>query len=230
MCFFHPPSYGRLLDLRGVPRRCLAWAFQRRQGSENGVLKGRVSRKQRHGFRRAWPFSRVPHVLVPTWCRADLGWIFYFCLANFRKIAGEFLSESWRRILIANFSALFYRASGHPKNSRPKFTSRIVGTPLQFHFLNPKFISGLSKRSFWKTVVLSPAENRWFWRKLAKILILHSTHKNKGFCSSDPRNRRKWRKWRVSPQQNDRLPKAPFWQPWLFTAIFCLRGRPTCSL
>ena len=34
--------------------------------------------------------------------------------------------------------------------------------------------------------VLSPAENRWFRRKLAKILIVHSAHKNKGFCSSDP--------------------------------------------
>ena len=32
-------------------------------------------------------------------------------------------------------------------------------------------------------------------------------------CSSNPGNRRKWRKWRVSPRQNDRLPKAPFWQP-----------------
>ena len=30
---------------------------------------------------------------------------------------------------------------GHPKNSRPKFTSRIVGVPLHFHFLAPKMYS-----------------------------------------------------------------------------------------
>ena len=39
------------------------------------------------------------------------------------------------------FSLVFSRVSGHPKNSRPKFTSRIVATPLQFHFLEPKVYS-----------------------------------------------------------------------------------------
>ena len=38
--------------------------------------------------------------------------------------------------------------------------------------------------------------------KSVKILIVHSTHRNKGFCSST--------KWQVSPRQNDRLSKAPF--------------------
>ena len=42
-----------------------------------------------------------------------------------------------------------------------------------------------------ETVVLEngrfvPAKNRWFWWKLAEILILHSTHKNKGFCPQTP--------------------------------------------
>ena len=69
--------------------------------------------------------------------RADLGWIFYFGTANFRKIAGEFLSEFWWRI----FQPCFPRVSGHPKHSRPKFTSRIVGIPLQFHFFEPKIYS-----------------------------------------------------------------------------------------
>ena len=32
-------------------------------------------------------------MLCPGLCRADLGGIFYFGPANFRKIAGEFLSE-----------------------------------------------------------------------------------------------------------------------------------------
>ena len=72
-------------------------------------------------------------MLVPTLCGADLGWIFYFGPANCRKIASEF----WWRI----FRPCFSRVSGHPKNLRPKFTSRTVGIPLQFHFLEPKIYS-----------------------------------------------------------------------------------------
>ena len=44
----------------------------------------------------------------PRFCRADLGWIFYFGLANFWKIAREFLSEFWWQFYVANFSALFF--------------------------------------------------------------------------------------------------------------------------
>ena len=39
------------------------------------------------------------------------------------------------------FGLVFSRVSGHPKSSRPKFTSRIVGIPLQFHFLEPNIYS-----------------------------------------------------------------------------------------
>ena len=39
------------------------------------------------------------------------------------------------------FSLVFPGFQAHPKNSRPKFTSRIVGIPLQFHFLEPKIYS-----------------------------------------------------------------------------------------
>ena len=39
------------------------------------------------------------------------------------------------------FGLVFSKVSGHPKNSRPKFTSRIVGIPLQFHFLEPNIYS-----------------------------------------------------------------------------------------
>ena len=46
-----------------------------------------------------------------------------------------------QRILIANFSALLFQGFRSPKNSRPKFTSRIVGIPLQFRFLEPKIYS-----------------------------------------------------------------------------------------
>ena len=54
--------------------------------------------------------------------------------ANF---SANFDGEFWKRI----FRPCFSRFSGHPKNSRPKFTSRIVGIPLQFHFLEPKIYS-----------------------------------------------------------------------------------------
>ena len=59
-------------------------------------------------------------LLVPTLCRADLGWIFYFVPPNFRKIAGEFLSEFWWRILIANLLALFFQGFRPPKKFTPK--------------------------------------------------------------------------------------------------------------
>ena len=57
-------------------------------------------------------------------CRADLGWIFNFGPANCRKIAGEFLSEFWWRILIANFSALFFQGFRSPKKFTPKIHFR----------------------------------------------------------------------------------------------------------
>ena len=71
-------------------------------------------------------FVRVPgredrsQMLVPTFCRADLGWNFYFGPANLRKIAGEFFSEVWWRILIANFSALFFQGFRPPEKFTPK--------------------------------------------------------------------------------------------------------------
>ena len=72
-------------------------------------------------FSQIHPFSwKFNHLLVPTLCRADLGWIFYFGPANFRKIAGEFLSEFWWRTLIANFSALFFKGFRPPKKFTPK--------------------------------------------------------------------------------------------------------------
>ena len=59
-------------------------------------------------------------ILVPTLCRADLGWIFDFGPANVWKIAGEFLSEFWWQMSIANFSALFFQGFRPPKKSTPK--------------------------------------------------------------------------------------------------------------
>ena len=83
------------------------------------------------------------NLLVPTLCRAELGWIFYFGPANFRKIAGEFLSEFWWRILIANFSALFFQGFRPPKKFTPKIHVQKCrhSSPISL-FLNPKFIHG----------------------------------------------------------------------------------------
>ena len=48
--------------------------------------------------------------------------------------------------------------------------------------------SGLSKRSFWKTVFLSPAENRWFWRKMGKFWYYILTSKRRDFAPQTPEN------------------------------------------
>ena len=40
-----------------------------------------------------------------------------------------------------------------------------------------------------------------------------------GLCPSDRWNQRKWRTRWVSPRQNPRLPKAPFWQPRIFLLL-----------
>ena len=48
--------------------------------------------------------------------------------------------------------------------------------------------------------------------KIGEILIVHFTHKSKGFCRSDLEIDENDGNG-VSPKQNDRLPKAPFWKP-----------------
>ena len=62
------------------------------------------------------------------------------------KIAGEFLSEFGWRILIANFDSEFFGLvfpgfQATKKIHAQKFTSGIVGIPLQFHVLEPKIYS-----------------------------------------------------------------------------------------
>ena len=47
---------------------------------------------------------------------------------------------------------------------------------------------------------------------------LRSTHRNKGLCSSDPGNRRKWRKWRVPLRQNHRLLTHRFRHPEIWSS------------
>ena len=84
----------------------------------------------------------VHNLLVPTLCRADLGWIFHFGPAKF----WENCQRISQRILMANFDSeifglVFPGFQVTPKSSRPKFTSRIVGIPLQFLFLEPKIYS-----------------------------------------------------------------------------------------
>ena len=41
----------------------------------------------------------------------------------------------------SEFFGLVFQGFRHPENSRPKFTSRIVGIPLQCHFIEPKIYS-----------------------------------------------------------------------------------------
>ena len=76
---------------------------------------------------------------------------------------------------------------------------------------------GCENGVFGKTVFLSPTEKQLVLTKNGENDDLHSTHKNKGLCFSEPGNRRKWRKWRVSLRQNQGLPKTGFSPPWLCT-------------
>ena len=68
-------------------------------------------------------------------CRADLGWLFYFGLANFRKIAGEFLSEIWWQFFSSNFRPCFSRVS--PPPPQWKITPKIHAFLSNFTFSNP---------------------------------------------------------------------------------------------
>ena len=67
-----------------------------------------------------------------------------------------------------------------------------LGTLPNFIFLLYFFVgsvgteSGLWKRCFWKTVFLSPTENRWFWRKMAKMTIYILPTKTRGCASQSP--------------------------------------------
>ena len=70
----------------------------------------------------------------------DLGRIFYFGLANFRKIASEFLSEFRWRVLIANFSALFSRFQA-PLKFTPKIHAQTCRHSSPIHFLEHKMFS-----------------------------------------------------------------------------------------
>ena len=77
-------------------------------------------------------------VVDPKVLQSILGVNFYnlkFGLANFRKIAGEFflMPNSDSKFI----GLVFSRVSGPPENSRPKFTPKLVGIPLEFHFLEP---------------------------------------------------------------------------------------------
>ena len=66
--------------------------------------------------------------------QSGFGVNFWFGPANFRKIASEFRGKFLQRFFSANFSALFLQGFRPLK----KYTPKIVGSPLQSHFLEPK--------------------------------------------------------------------------------------------
>ena len=57
----------------------------------------------------------------------------------------EICLQNFQRVLPANFAPnfrpYFSRVEGPPENSHPKFTSKIVGTPLQLQIFEPEFTS-----------------------------------------------------------------------------------------
>ena len=64
------------------------------------------------------------------------------------------------------FGLVFPGVQARPKNSRPKFTSRIVGSPLQFHFLEPKIYS----RRF--SAYVGDQQNQYMQDKIIGELII----------------------------------------------------------
>ena len=82
-------------------------------------------------------YEKCSKILGPDVMQIRFGVIcFYFGPANFRNLAGEFLSEFWWRILIANFSALFFQGFMPPKNPKgpriEKIQSRLKFSILTF--------------------------------------------------------------------------------------------------
>ena len=54
----------------------------------------------------------------------------------------RFCRAVWGEFFILEFVGLFFPGlQAPPKNSRPKFAPKLVGIPLQFHFLEPKIES-----------------------------------------------------------------------------------------
>ena len=76
-----------------------------------------------------------------NWSRhyAERIWGEFFILV--RRIVGKLPANFSANFAGEFFSLVFPRFQATPKKSRPKFTSRIVGIPLQFHFLEPKIYS-----------------------------------------------------------------------------------------
>ena len=80
---------------------------------------------------------------------------------------------------------------------------------------DPKGFLRVVKTVFLENGVLVPYRKQVVLTKNGENDDWHFTHKNKGLRSSEPGNRRKWRKWRVSLRQNHRLPKTLFSPPWI---------------
>ena len=69
------------------------------------------------------------------------------------------------------------------------------------------------KTVFLENGVFAPYRKQVVLTKHGENDDLHSTPKNKGLRTSEPGNRRKCRKWRVSPRQNHRLQKPQLSPP-----------------
>ena len=57
------------------------------------------------------------------------------------KFSANFHSEIFAQIFQTVVSPGFQATGWHPKQSRPKFTLKLVGIPLQFHIFGPKNVS-----------------------------------------------------------------------------------------
>ena len=106
---------------RGKVREMFAGIDSHEALTQVGLGKGSEWHKPRWGLATRVndkPRWIVQQILIPRFCRTDLGWKVYLGLAKFRTIAGEFLSEFSQRIYPANFSAFFLQGFRPPQKNR----------------------------------------------------------------------------------------------------------------
>ena len=85
-------------------------------------------------------FIPLPDLLSTRFCRADLGDFFILAQRSSGKLPVSFSAKFDGEFFPRIFRPCFARIPGPPPPPK-KFTPRIVGIPLQFHFLEPKIYS-----------------------------------------------------------------------------------------
>ena len=94
------------------------------------------------------------------------------------KFSANFHSEIFAQIFQTVVSPGFQATGWHPKQSRPKFTLKLVGIPLQFHIFGPKNVSrrlsadGRPMLSEMLLLTLIVLPSSLFWLSMLLLVLL----------------------------------------------------------